>query len=166
MLCYAMSKPFNSLAYFFFRSGFFLLFSLVCVQDFIYSRCVQWRRWRRFHLCSQWRIYISYSTLVNNRQMGIRAPWLLFFIFFFICGVWIDHLSRCSTMMAHVYYSSFVYVKVDHVYVSTFEVLLSFCSFRRIAFCFFFLLPFYHAMTYFFCSEFFTLIALVVIWFF
>lgn len=135
MLCYEQAFQFVRL--FFFRLGFFLLFSLVCVKDFIYSRCVQWRRWRRFHLCSQWRIYISYSTLVNNRQMGIRAPWLLFFIFFFIYGVWFDHLSRCSTMMAHVYYSSFVYVKVDHVYVSTFEVLLSFCSFRRMAFCFF-----------------------------
>lgn len=43
-------------------------------------------------------IYISYSTLVNNRQMGIRAPWLsLVLVFFSFSTVVFFLLQDCGS---------------------------------------------------------------------
>lgn len=148
MLCYAMSKPFNSLA--FFVWGFFALFVGMRTRFYLFALCSVTPVTPFSLMFSMENLHFIFNISQQSTNGYTCTMAFILHFFFFIYGVWFDHLSRCSTMMAHVYYSSFVYVKVDHVYVSTFEVLLSFCSFQRMAFRFFFLFPFYHAMTYFF----------------
>lgn len=58
-------------------------------------------------------IYISYSILVNNRQMGIRAPWLLLCLFFF-CS-----LFASFSPWSHCVLFAFAYVWVVPVYIFT-----------------------------------------------
>lgn len=57
-------------------------------------------------------IYISYSTLVNNRQMGIRAPWLSLVLVFFSFSTVVFFCSRIvarPTLMLF-YYDANTYI--------------------------------------------------------